>query len=415
MLRNQLNQAEVQSPFVGPPKQGQQDESYSSKLHDEGYRRKGDKPFLSAVNKPTEEEKQSMIVIKPSAELNQKLVHVLDEIDKEQNEKWLAIKHVVNDQGTSPDYAILNAVRNDRIVVIGEQHTFLGTNPARLDLARMIPVLKENGATHLAVELPASMQIVFDEFEKFPGIPMAAVLDILRSSKMISQQDNDVLMKMVFLCPDLELMWNIARNNGLKLVCVDENNMEADGLARERYLANSVMNIVRQNEKNKVIFCTGNLHAIDTKGKAPKEDRRAAELLRQGLQPGETMTTFVSVLGGIEAEKLTLYPLAKSLSRPVAIPTRDENGEPNAVADVNMLKIGVKGMYTELGYYDQILLYPPMRKGTDMISNLRFAGENTSEPKTVVPDLKVDSAQPALSSSHQGPKNAILPDLQLVG
>lgn len=412
MLRDLRNQTEAS--LFAHPMHGQQDTS--NRLVDEALQPGKPPPYLSAIGRvPTEEEKQSIIAIKPSSDLNAKLVHVLSEIDKQQNEKWLEIKGLVNSKGTSPDSAILNAVRNDRIVVLGEQHTLLGTNPARLDLARMIPAIKENGATHLAVELPARMQRVFNEFESMPGVPMAAVVDILRVQKAISQEDNDVLMRMLYLCPDLELMWKNARDSGLKLVCVDENNMASDGLARERFLANSVMNIVREDDKNKVIFCTGNLHAIDTKGKAPKEDRRAAELLRAGLKPEETMTTFVSVLGGVEGEKLTLNPLAKSLSRPVAIRTRDEKGDGNAISDVNMLKVGVKGMYTELGYYDQILLYPPTLKGTDAISKLRFAGDEKYEPKTVVPDIDEKAVQPALSSSHTGQKNGILPDLQLVG
>lgn len=400
-------------PILNPATQ----DSTQFKLHDELYKEAKSKGPYLPLDKVTDEEKQYMLSIRPSDELSDKLNAVLGEIRKEQTDKWTDIKNVVNSQGSSPQDAIRLAVARDRVVMIGEQHTLLGTNPTRIDLANLARQVREAGVTHLAVELPQSMQGVFNEFHKRPGEPMQRILEEMKVKKQISKEDYDVLQKMITLCPDLAQLWSNFRNWGIQIACVDDT-MQSTGLAREQHMANAVMDIVKENANNKVIFVAGNLHAIDTHGKAPMEDRRAAELLRDSLaQRGDSMSTFVSILGAQEGDMLSLYPLAKSLTRAVSVPTHDKAGNENAVADLNMLKIGMPGLYTQMGNFDNILLYPPARK--NLSSSMRIADSPSPESDTlkVAPRVMLplaDSASPQVKNLQE-PTVSGLPVLELVG
>lgn len=386
-------------------------------MHDDSYPKNPPtkKQYIVVATKPTDEEQQYMMAIKPSKDLSSKLDEVLDEIKKQQSDKWNEIKNVLNTQGSDPKDAIQGAVIRNRVVLIGEQHTLLGSNPARLDLAGMVTELRGSGLTHLAVELPSSMQNVFDEFHRRPGENMTQVLQEMKDSKKLSQDDFEMLNKMVTLCPDLAYLWAKSRDWGVKIVCVDAPSQSTTGLAREQYMTKSVMDIVKQNPNNKVLFVAGNLHAIDTKGTAPKGERRAAELIRGQLAvQGETMSTFVSILGGQEGDMLSLHPLAKSLLRPVSVPTTDDSGKGNAVADLNLLKIGLSGMHTELANFDNILLYPPSR-GPLSSTITRFADVPDGIPVTpkniVVP---VAQEAPAKTAAKE-PVGFELPGIELVG
>lgn len=386
------------------------------KLHDDSYKKppQSRKPYI-VIAKPTDEEKQYMMSIKPSSDLADKLDEVLGEIKKQQSDKWNEIKDVVNTQGTDPGVAIKDAIIHDRVVLIGEQHTLLGSNPARLDLAGMITELRGSGLTHLAVELPQSMQNVFDEFHRRPGEPMSKVLEELKGSKKISSDDYEMLKKMVTLCPDLAYLWAKSRDWGVKIVCVDSPSQSTTGLAREQFMTNAVMDIVNQSPANKVLFCAGNLHAIDTRGAAPLQERRAAELIRGQLAlKGETMSTFISILGGQEGDMLSLHPLAKSLARPVSVPTHDESGKGNVLAELNMLKIGLPGMHTELRNFDNILLYPPSR-GPLTSTTTRFADVPEGLPMTPRPSIIEPVAKEDIRAAAKNPVGFELPSVELVG
>ena len=179
-----------------------------------------------------------------------------------------------------PASTLAFAMSRNRVLAFGENH-FNGEH--RVVGARLMPTLKANGATHLALEIPVFYQGVLDQFSRTgKTVDLKGLPDFL--------QDNDYLGMLIS-----------ARNSGLKLVAVDavdasrapDNrelrdlvgfvdmlNVSANGIAnggrimarkqvdRDTFMADKIASVLESDPRSKVVFWAGANHVARKQGSA---------------------------------------------------------------------------------------------------------------------------------------------------
>jgi len=149
-----------------------------------------------------------------------------------------------------------------RVLAIGEVHGL--NSPHRKFVSSMMDELNTAGATHLAVELPTSMQADLNEALK---IASGAPADIKPLQDLILSFNADATMGDKSF---IDLLVS-ARKAGLEVVAVD--GPMADFEVRDKIMADTIQGILNGNEHHKVVFFAGAEHtALDTpnsSGKTP--------------------------------------------------------------------------------------------------------------------------------------------------
>lgn len=228
-----------------------------------------------------------------------------------------AIRTELKDKSKDAGEALVDAVKKNRIVGIGEQHTPI--NPLRDFVRELMPKLKEAGATHLAIEADYRCQPVIDEF--------------MRTGKLdLSKLDGILNMKQ----ESFVKLLTAAREAGLKIVAVDNRDNEK---GRDPHMAKAISAILEADPKNKVIFWVGNLHL--TNAETDPEWQVASQLLKKKYD----MASFFSVSG---AGTSTVGRLTEEVSAPRVVSTKDAP----KLAAVDFLAGNT------LGCWDNVLIIP---------------------------------------------------------
>lgn len=250
----------------------------------------------------------------------------LKEVVKDKT-KIAELKKEINKTGKDPATVVVEAVKDNKVVMLGEQHV-PSPNGLRKMIAETIPKMKEAGATHFAIEWPAKYQDILDRFMK---------------TGEFTKEDMEKLPK-PFFDPDYVEVLKAARKAGLKLVAVDSDD-QSPSADREKTIADNIKKIVKADDKNKVVVLCGMLHAIDGDHHEDKYPR-AGKILRKEEIPTAIFGSEV----GFGRPPSSLYPFSCGVKKPVAVPTKGEIGKLPLVAK--------KGQPYPLSQFDQVLIFP---------------------------------------------------------
>lgn len=285
-----------------------------------------------------------------------------------------AISKKLNAVGKDPQTAILDAVKSNRVVALGETH--VSPNGLQEDGIALIPKMKEAGLTHLAVEIRKSQQGMLDEF-------------------LQGKISSDEFKTRFFETHDhkghgddwLKLM-KTAHNAGIKVVAVDDyknlDKIEYLGISKEtatqrdKSMSGMIGDILDKDPKAKVLFWVGADHL--EKGVGKYQCDTAGELLRQkGKKDGFGIAVFGAQLEDSASGNRTEATLAGMARRPVAFQT-------DQVPDYSKLP-------TDRGKkFESVILYPK-----DHSLKLLEQKYGKEDPR-IIP--KMD--QTALSYAHDG-------------
>ncbi len=253
--------------------------------------------------------------------INAKELQDLRPFGRDANE-LLAIKKEINAYGRNPEEMLVEAMKGNRVLAIGEHH--VDSSHRQLG-AKMMPKLKQAGATHLALEVPAELQPALDAF-------------MLTGSKD----------KLQGALRQYQAILGAAREAGLKVVAVDKRG-EA---YRDNHMAAKISGILDSDPKNKVIFWVGAAH-LECNNPHDKQPTAAALLKRK-----YSVCTIRALNEMVAGTPDSLESLTGELTKPVAISMRQ-------ASKISTLTDVVDPEYPFLvkryGYWDQLIIYP--RKG----------------------------------------------------
>lgn len=231
------------------------------------------------------------------------------DLTEEQN---LSILKEINSHGRDPRPALIEIMKNHRVLGIGEMHET--PNSQRNLGSEIMEDLRRAGATHLAIEAPAFIQPYLDRFIETGDLNIAALPPLLR---------NDDFIKIL----------KAARSAGLKISAVDANykydetnTIQPPGnitnrnepLNRDKEMADNISNILKTPENN-VIFWVGNAHLL-TKNDYTKRIT-TADYLRENFSVATVRPIIAS-----EREGINYYPLAEltaPIKRSVLVPSNE--------------------------------------------------------------------------------------------
>ncbi len=171
----------------------------------------------------------------------------------------------VANAGEKPGDAIANALRRDRVVMVGEYHV---EDSAHRELgAQIMPQLKNAGLTHLAIEHSSDFNGKI--FKADGAVDIPSLPEGLRHYEFIQ-------------------MLSSAKRNGIEVVPVDAPlNAPRDLELRNQFMDKNISSILAESSKNRVLYWVGNHHLqmIDAANDGPQ----VAQLLRE---KGVPVTTF---------------------------------------------------------------------------------------------------------------------------
>lgn len=257
------------------------------------------------------------------------------------------IRQEIIDNGEEPVDALVSAMKENRILAIGEGHYEI--EPQRDLGAKIIPLLKEAGATHLAIEVPENIQSYINEYEKTGKLAVEKLPCLLQSDNYIRILD-------------------AARRNDIKVLAVDrslynfKNDMiyaDYDGVgmqqpSRDQVMATNIGNILRDTPNSKVIFWVGSGHLHQNHNGIQPKYRNASTLLKDA---GYSICTFRGEYGCKSNSPSLLMQIAGDTNSPVSISTN----KTKKLGDLTVYNPQVRpvNQYKE---WDQIIIYPWLKK-----------------------------------------------------
>ena len=219
-----------------------------------------------------------------------------------------ALKEQINQMTEDPEKAILDAVKNNRIVGLGELHRT--PNGLRTLVETMAKKLKEAGITHLAVEVNQKHQALLDRVCKGDKQAMQEWQQKFAEGELHARVD----------LPNWVAMVQAATEAGIKVVAVDEPSDEPNTsprYLRDRTIADRIEKIVESDKNAKVLVVFGAHHLATN---SADKYNSAAELIKAaGKENGYTMETFGSFLGETSENHYFIDTLADTLSRAVSL------------------------------------------------------------------------------------------------
>lgn len=331
-------------------------------------------PFLPSVEATPEELERAQFALPISPELQKKLAETLKLIKQEHAEHWKKVKELINSSGTDPLDAMLGALKDSRVIGIGEMHTLNHNALRRWGVDNMKQLHDKGGMTHLGIEMPSILKPVFDKFNSGKG-PLEIPDKLLKPDGTEDTSPEAVgalkfLRKVQEKDPEMLALWTAARDAGVKLVPVDHpgtglqfedpTNPNIPKMMRDRdkVMAENILAITNGDKSAKVGAWLGSLHFADDgeKGKG----RSAGEILREELsKKGEKFTSFYTQIGnGPFAPGTSLFPLTTQLTKPVSVDSKDAKGKPNALGEVNMFAQPDPAYPYTLSNYDKVIIFP---------------------------------------------------------
>jgi hypothetical protein len=277
----------------------------------------------------------------------------------EQGDKIVQIKRYINSTGQPAHEYLARVLKTSDVTIVGEQHTLNVPNPHRVLGADAISELPA-GST-LAVEMPSSLKPLFEEFNNSPGSDFRLTGPI--ANELSLQPSLSLLRAAQTYAPEMIDMWKSARDKGIHVIPIDaepDPSVELTNGVREGHLADELLELSRAGSKP-VVAWLGNMHAArNTEGGAPLLAQRLAES-PEFASGQKKLSTVLSQISETEAEHSPMQVLAKNLSEPVGIPTR-QGGQETPVGDIAVLdEATAKSVQTtaKASNYDHVVLYPP--------------------------------------------------------
>ena len=245
-----------------------------------------------------------------------------DKFEQRQKDAAKPYLDEINKVGEDPTKHVSDAMRHNRVLMIGEQHSADG--PMHKFGADAMKDLKAAGATHLALEMPQSQLDKYNKSRDLKDLPEA-----FRTENFGKMIDN-------------------ARASGMKIVGIDNGTGDVDGKAaqeRDNFMAGKIKTILDADKNNKVVFWSGMMHGADTTAGA---SRSAADILRSQKVP---VVTAMEQSSANPTDDLSYY--SKYLAKPVAI---DAKKTP-LIAKTEVFRQG-NDIHESYGLWDSVLIFP---------------------------------------------------------
>jgi|GEM_PF-6758389 len=253
--------------------------------------------------------------------------------------------------GTDPETFMVSAIQQNRLLAIGEDHVYDGTSQHHRFGSKLMPLLKQKGATHLALEFPSNHQDILDRFMDTGKLD----LSLLESSK----GSNEFLASKGFCeSKDLIPILESARKSGLKLIAVDDADSINQGAfsaifgaSRDKAIAKNLAGVLNADKKHKVVFWAGAIHAQVTADK--RDSERASQILRnQGVNVLSVLPKDYETMSDNEPVR----ELFREVSRPVLVPMMKAK-EFSKLPELKTIYPGQQNFNA----WDAVILYPPAK------------------------------------------------------
>ncbi|MBX9669086.1 MAG: hypothetical protein K2X93_15785 [Candidatus Obscuribacterales bacterium] len=301
------------------------------------------------------------------------LLKRLDELElkvrKETEEQVEKATKYIEDKGKDPKAAILESVKNNHVTFLGEIHTVGTENPHR-EMVR--DALKEMPAgSRFATELPDVLKPVFDKFNASKKGSDFEIPDKLDGP--YAKEALELLRKVKEKSPDIIDMWKAARDNGIKVVPIDnassvmpdsDPNKAAETARRDQNMKDHLLKMVKDDPMSKVIAELGNLHG--TRRSNDKDAfKSAATLLSEDAdfkKLGGKIQTFYAQIAEGHGVGGALFPATLAMDKPRTVGTK-QDGKPNDVGKVPIF--GSPRVNAHFGHnldsFDNVIVYPPSK------------------------------------------------------
>lgn len=232
---------------------------------------------------------------KPLPELSgEALSRFKEKLNLPDHETASAVRRDINRYGTSPADTSVELMGSHRVLGMGEYHE--GGSHFRATGNQVIERLQAAGATHLAVEMPANLKPLYDEFERTGKIP-------------------DGMLTGFWNTEDFRNLVTAARDAGMKVVPVDlPKPWDGRWSKRDPHMAGAIGEILESDPKNKVVAWLGAMHLANMEGTANDTYTTAGTILKDRY-PGQ-----VATMNHVRLEE-RLLGLTSDIRRPVAVKT----------------------------------------------------------------------------------------------
>lgn len=278
-----------------------------------------------------------------------------------------AARNRVLKDGSSPEDALLEAVKKNRVVGIGDNHGPL--TPQLAFLADEMPKLKEAGVTHLAVEIPTAYQNRIDSW---------------------TADDKEFLRNRLKDKSSLINVMEQAKAQGIQVTAIDDmygnNGQQLAG--RDRTMAKNIMGLLA-DPAHKVAAVLGAEHLQDGFRQDSFGPSTVDILRRKNIA---IPTFYPQVSSAFDS----LTPVARSLDKPLNI-DRAHYGE-----------IGTMPVSTGVPYskWDNVVLYPPRYKMEAAEAELKQEGKDAaSELRKAISENKVVLVGESPATAPEVPEN----------
>lgn len=271
------------------PEDGAQPRDVAEKTKEGAALKKADKnfPSIDAAMKERGAAKDETILPEKLPEPLPPKLEGLPGATKEGLEK---IRDEIRTNNLDPEKVLPSLMKDVRVLGLGETHDW--DNPQRQFGTKMMPELAKNGATHLAIEVDSDKQPIFDEFMKTGKLDMKDLPALLQDEEFVK-------------------MLNAARENGMKIVAVDDHSHRH----RDQAMAANIGKVLDQNPENKVVFWVGSAHLERlTDPDVNQEVKTASQILEQKYK---TATVVPNIP---ERDGSTLPHATPDLARPTLLP-----------------------------------------------------------------------------------------------
>jgi uncharacterized iron-regulated protein len=266
-------------------------------------------------------------------QINEADLKTLEHLNKTKDE-LIEIKKEINQKGRTPSEHVVDLMKKNRVVGLGEMHT---TPNGMRDFGKAIMSdLQKAGATHLALEIDVGTQPVIDEYMKTGKIDRTKLPALLQSDDFIAIMDE-------------------ARSAKMKIVCVDTNpkrdrehdRFEFSSVDRDKDMADRIGKILDENEKNKVVFWVGSLHLSRKYG-----DHATVKSAADYVKERHTMAT---VQGETDDHSFSpLITLTPDLKKPVALSMTDAT----RVAALRESYLKESSLNLRYAHWDNVVVFP---------------------------------------------------------
>jgi len=288
-----------------------------------------------------------------------------------------AVANLIQNEGTDARQAIARAVRDNHITFIGERHSHF--NQPELHRALVASAMADlPPGTRIAVEYATALQPFFDMVNQSPR---ATPFTIPPANHAVFQgeygsQARDLLLDLQQTEPVQFAMWQAAHAAGHSLHAIDNNEAtflppgprqasfqaRRDELMAQELLALTGMSQNRHGvpDEQHILFYGGLAHSSRT----PTFGHiTAAQLVladEHFQQAGGTIATFATQTPTdswvtADGAPFRFTNLTQRVSRPTSVPTRNANGQRNALGQT---QIGFGDPASNLGLFDYVIFLP---------------------------------------------------------